>query len=1348
MKRRLVYIIAAVLFLGIFLYASRGPNISNALKRVLLPELEAATGRKFIAQQIYVNIFPLFAEIKGLKSFDDNGDKFVGISRVKGYIGLSGLLERKLYINRLVLKEPELRADRKQFDEIASNIKKYLARETKMPLKVVVKSVTVEDGSGSFRDDGYKISAAGFNADVALGRTPKFIISSNKVILDKKGFQEAQASLQAIALLKDGLIDLKKLKIISYDSEMNTSASVDTKSFAGRFLAEATVYMDTVKRLLGLKRSGEGRISVAGTVRFDGLKAGSLFADLKIRGDLFVETLMELLHVKEKIAGHLSFDAFLQGPIDKLYAEGRAVLENGNLFGVPVEKLLCKVTYKDGAMRFMDGKASLLHGTAVADGMIRLPVVNYFEVKVKAADVSSEDFLKLIGLNGVLPAGKISGTLASSGRIFTPVGQFAYRRTIAGRDVLGRVKEIKGMYNMNEGVISFENMFFASDRTSLSAAGAFNLNNSTLNFRGDGVTGDMEDLTAPYFTGLSGPARWSQVVSGSAKDPVIDIGFETQRTTVATKGFSEHAGGSGGAYSFDTVKGTAIYRKNRLTLKDFSAESAQEKIRADGAIDFPRASRLFDMKSPDFDLSVSVRDAGMRKLASLVTGKLTLDGVLNTDFKMSGGTGTLRLEGDVHAAGITVSDRYPVTSADGHIVYAGGSLRFKALRLTKGESAVDLSGSVGPGDQFSLEASAGSVKVSDLMLQKDRDKLKARYKELFAGNFFDTILVSGLSVRGHGTFEDPVMTLSAIVDTGAYRGRSLGRGDIQAALDGRRLTMTARLLDKKLVVSGEAQLSGKLPWSASADLHSARYDFIAASFLKDVPDDLLVNLRGGILARGDRDHIDAYANIEEAHLYLYGTGFTNSSPIRLSLENNKVSVDSFSIRSEATEFRLSGTASVGSGYDLLLEGASSLSPLKAFSANIDTIKGNASFVCSVTGDWNNPKINGDMDVSNGAIAFKNIRYRLSSVNAYLYFDEDRIILDRSSGKISGGDVTATGAAYIDKFRIKRFLLNAGLRHITAPVSKDFLVSFDADLNYRGTLDAQTLAGSVDIKRAKYTAWVEWKSWLLGFRQKEKPKVESSRLDNTNLNLRMSGSNLVIDNNVAKTTAKMEILLTGTVSQPVFLGKVEAKEGLVYFRNNEFKILQATVDFSNPNQIIPYFTIVAETKVRNYNIRLTLDGYVDQFNLALSSDPFLAESDIFSLLTVGQLGKNVRGLEGGIGAGEATSFLTGKMQDVIEERLRTITGLDRLSLEPSVSSKSALTTSSSVSKSTGTVSPRVTIAKRLMGDKLYVTYSAASGSGEEQVWRLEYLLGRNVSLIGERDELGSLGGDIKFRFGFK
>jgi autotransporter translocation and assembly factor TamB len=60
-----------------------------------------------------------------------------------------------------------------------------------------------------------------------------------------------------------------------------------------------------------------------------------------------------------------------------------------------------------------------------------------------------------------------------------------------------------------------------------------------------------------------------------------------------------------------------------------------------------------------------------------------------------------------------------------------------------------------------------------------------------------------------------------------------------------------------------------------------------------------------------------------------------------------------------------------------------------------------------------------------------------------------------------------------------------------------------------------------------------------------------------------------------------------------------------------------------------------------------------------------------------------------------------------------------------------------------------VGKELVKNKLYVTYSSNVGASyPEQMFRIEYLLTRHFSLVGARDELGSNGADIKYRFEFK
>jgi translocation and assembly module TamB len=280
-------------------------------------------------------------------------------------------------------------------------------------------------------------------------------------------------------------------------------------------------------------------------------------------------------------------------------------------------------------------------------------------------------------------------------------------------------------------------------------------------------------------------------------------------------------------------------------------------------------------------------------------------------------------------------------------------------------------------------------------------------------------------------------------------------------------------------------------------------------------------------------------------------------------------------------------------------------------------------------------------------------------------------------------------------------------------------------------------GQITVDRARYTRRLNWKTYPVKARTAQKPKRKLSRFERAKLNIKINGSkDITIDNNFAKTELEVDLLLRGTVSSPILFGRIETDKGSVFFRNNDFEIIRASADFVDPEEMNPYLDINAETSIQGYSIRVALEGQIPNLDLSLVSDPPLDETDILGLLTHGEVGSELGGLEAGIGTAEATSFMTGEYQDVIEERLTRLTGLDRFEVEPYASGR------------TRKIGPRVSVSKRLIEDKLYVTYTSSVGVAEEDDVKLEYRLNRNVSLIGENDETGSLGADIKFRFEFK
>ncbi|MGE5894865.1 MAG: translocation/assembly module TamB domain-containing protein, partial [bacterium] len=424
--------------------------------------------------------------------------------------------------------------------------------------------------------------------------------------------------------------------------------------------------------------------------------------------------------------------------------------------------------------------------------------------------------------------------------------------------------------------------------------------------------------------------------------------------------------------------------------------------------------------------------------------------------------------------------------------------------------------------------------------------------------------------------------------------------------------------------------------------------------------------------------------------------------------------------------------------DLMIDGDTFLAPLKRLFKSIEAIKGKGSFVLSIRGQWETPLINGGITFQDASLGIKDFPYRMYDLKSYLYIDDNRFVIEDLSGKIGGGDMSLRGYGYVKGFTVDKFYLDTELHDVTFKFTRGFMTTLSGNLVYRGDQGKYTLVGQAAILQARYTERIDWGAQILKSRVQEKPKGTLTPFQQTELNIKVDGDkNIVIDNNIARTSLKLDLLLRGTVAKPILFGRIETEKGSVYFRKNKFDIIHASADFIDQEKINPYYDISALTVVKGYNIRITLEGQLERFNLALLSDPPLDQTDILSLLTVGEVGSGKKkGIEGEMGTSEATSFITSAYQNAVEERLTSITGFDRFEVEPYIQDK------------TGSISPKFTVAKRLIGDKLYLTYSSTVGTDQADVIKVEYQLDKNTSLVGFQESTGSLGGDIKFRFEFR
>ncbi len=1301
---RLIWPVAAALLIGAVFLVLRGPYISNALKRIVQPELEMATGKKVVTQQLYINLFPLFVGAKDLRVFDENGDRIITVKRAKAYIDLSGLPSGKIVLRRLVIREPEITADRGQVEEIIGNVKAYIALVRDTALKVKILAVEVQKGSTTVGDAEMKAvsEVTGLDGEAILGEEPRVKASVKAFSIRKEGWPEIKGDASVDLLLKEGAVVFKRLAIGTMGSKLTGAGEYSDRG--GRFTYDARMLLTTLKKMFSLERSGQGDVSAAGTVDY---RNHDIYVDMKVEGNFFLQTLMELLKVKERVEGLVDVSAQIKGSLKSLKGQGSLTLHKGNLFGVSVDSLRSKVAYGDGKMEFSEGAGELYHGKAKLSASLNLPVVNYYKVDVEFADVDSKPVFALIGWDPGIQPGKVTGNLKTAGASFNPEGRFEYKSVSTGKDVLGRIGDASGNFNMQNSQLSLTDLKLSTAKSDIYAKGVADIEHGTINMDVLMKTKDLLDLTTPYYGKLKGSGEFLGKVKGTFTDPEI-----------AGNARIFHPLFEG--YRAEIIRADFSYRKKVLDVADMSAEGGGGVGKVKGKVFFKNARELFDLAGPEYRLNASVKNADLESFAKIF---------------YPGFSGTGRLYGGARVRG---TEDNPEVSGDGIVEnailygvpfdraafdwnYGRSRLSMGKVKVARGNSTLSGEAWVDSSGAFSYKASSDRILLSDIV----RREMKGE-------------AVFSLKSEGHGTFDDPAVSLNARMIEGRLKGKPVSGGVIVASVKDKNISFRAGMFEDRILVRGTGRLEKEMPWDAQITVQTGRYDSIIGAFLKDVPEDLLLSLNGDIRLRGDRNHISGSSAVSQLTLSMYGYTFTNEKEMKFELSDRHLTIDKVFLRSGNTSLRLEGSVDLGKQYNLIMEGSSSRAPLKSLSTKIGFLRGDAEFVLSVIGNWDTPEINGGITLTNGAFGLKDYPYRISSLNGYLYMDNDRIILEKLSGKVGGGDIDLSGVMYLKKFSISRFYVEAGLSNVTASFSGDVNVNFGGNLLFKGTPESQMISGDVKINRARYRERIEWKSWLLKTRKAERYKGEISGLEKAGLNIRITGKdNIHIDNNVARADASVEMLLRGELSRPVLFGRAEFETGgTLYFRNNEFRILHASADFADPNRINPFISISADTLVKGYKIKMNLEGQLDHFNMALSSDPVLKEMDILSLLTVGQTGGELKGLEGGIGASEATSFVTGKLQDVVEERLRSVTGLDRFQIDPHVS------------KVTGTVEPRVTVSKRLLADKIFVTFTSGVGSTEEQIIKLEYFLSKSVSLVGVRDERGILGGDVRFRFEFK
>jgi len=422
---------------------------------------------------------------------------------------------------------------------------------------------------------------------------------------------------------------------------------------------------------------------------------------------------------------------------------------------------------------------------------------------------------------------------------------------------------------------------------------------------------------------------------------------------------------------------------------------------------------------------------------------------------------------------------------------------------------------------------------------------------------------------------------------------------------------------------------------------------------------------------------------------------------------------------------------------------------------------------------------GFVEVQEGRLVLAGLSSAISNLSLRVDVDQNGIRITRGEGDWGGGKLNVSGGAPLTGGTLGTARARFVARQVSLPWGDDVRVGFNADLDL--TLPASggetqalpRLSGDVELLSASFeramTATADITS-LTGRGHKTEVDAFETGEDGLELDVVIRGKRpLTVKNALVECALELDpggLRISGTNRRFGAVGNVEVVPGgRIFLRRNAFEVKSGLVRFNDPTRLRPEVDVSAVTDFRRFedrsgtqatvsstasntagaggswHIRLRAYGPPDDLRVDLTSDPPLAQDDIFLLLTVGLTRTELdQARSAGVGSSVALEAL-GSLSGAESAVTQTVP-IDEFRFGSVYSARS------------GRTEPTVTIGKRL-SERMRASVTTSLSDTNEVRSNIEYRATGQLSVEGSYDNaqragapaLGNLGGDVRWRLEF-
>ena len=823
-----------------------------------------------------------------------------------------------------------------------------------------------------------------------------------------------------------------------------------------------------------------------------------------------------------------------------------------------------------------------------------------------------------------------------------------------------------------------------------------------------GTSESAKDATSRLTIGLQGSARFSGHVLGDVKSPRIE--GELSANDFDVRGVhwrSLHT-------SIDAAP-------SGIALSDGGLLSAQQgKINFNARIGL--SSWSFMPVSP-ISLQANAGQVSIADLQRLAQTNYPVDGTLTASISVHGseqnpiGSGSLRL---LHASAWNeqVGSLTVDFKSDGNAIHSNAQLQIPAGRVAAMLSYL-------PQTQ-EYEATLNS---SELQLDQFR---AVQARDLGING------VATLAAKGHGTVSNPQFAVNFQIPKLQVRDQVISQlqAELSVAHERVEFSLDSRADQGFVRANGDVTLTGDYPANASLDVRALPVGVVLANYLPRNQ-----NLRGETEIHAslngplkDPKRVVAHVEVPKLDIAYNSVQLGLARPLRVDYREGVAKCERTELKGTKTDLTLEGVIPVQSAVPLNVSGNGTvdLSLLQDFVPSVQS-GGHVDFNVSAHGDFSRPAMQGQVRIVNAALSTEASPVGLEGVNGEFQISGDRVEIQQFSGRAGGGNVAAHGFVTYGKQPAFDLGLEAKTLRVRYPEGIRSILS--GNLSLKGTAADSQLTGLVLIDRLSFTQQFDLANFLGQFSTETPGTTASPFEENLKLNVVVSSAeDLNLANSKISIAGAANLRLSGTMADPVVLGRTNLTSGEVFFLGKRYEIQNGTIEFVNPLRTTPVVNLFVKTTVQQYNITLNFAGSVDHLQTNYTSDPPLPSSDIINLVAFGKTTEQTATSPSTPATVGAESVLAQGAAGQVSGQVEKLTGISQLTIDPLASNSQA------------NPGAQVAIQQRVTGNIL-LTFSTDVTSTQNQAVQVQYQAKKNLSVSALRDEYGGYAIDVRIHKSF-